>query len=218
MAAREHLRRADPVIAGLIDAHPDLDPRAWLAELPPMDAFGALLFQVVGQQLSLAATRAILDRVAALFDGRLPTPRQLLDCEPGELRRAGLSRRKIETLRDLAARFLDGRLSGKGLAGLADDEIESVLTEVKGVGPWTVHGFLIIALDRPDVLLPGDVALRRAVRQTYELDHRPDEQELLRLAARWRPYRTLAVSYLFASLFGPTERAGANRPSPAMPP
>jgi DNA-3-methyladenine glycosylase II len=209
VAAREHLRRADPVIAGLIDAYPDFDPRAWLKELPPMDAYGALLFQVVGQQLSLAATRAILDRVAQLFDGRLPTPRQLLDREPQELHRSGLSRRKVETLRALAVRFRDGRLSGEKLARLTDAEIESVLTEVPGVGPWTVHGFLIIALNRPDVLLPGDVALRRAVRQSYGLDHMPDEQELLHLAERWRPYRTLAVGYLFASLFDEANRARA---------
>jgi len=194
-------------MAGLIDAHPDFDPRAWLQELPPLDAFGALLFQVIGQQLSLAATRAILSRVAQLFGGRLPTPRQLLDRRTQELRRCGLSRRKVETLRDLAARFLEGRLSGEKLAGLTDAEIESVLSDVPGVGPWTVQGFLIIALDRPDVLLPGDVALRRAVRQSYGLDHMPDEQELLHLAERWRPYRTLAVGYLFASLFDEANRA-----------
>ena len=85
---------------------------------------------------------------------------------------------------------------------LSDSEIEARLTEVSGVGPWTVHGFLIIALDRPDVMLAGDVALRRAVRAAYALDHTPDEAEMLRVAEPWRPYRSLAVSYLFASAFG----------------
>lgn len=201
-AGREHLRRADPVIAALIDAAPDLEPRDWLAGLPPMDAFGALLFQVVGQQISVAATRAILARITLLFGGRLPSAEQLLAVAPQKLRTAGLSARKVATLRELAERFADGRLSDQSLAGMTDDEVESVLTQVPGVGPWTVHGFLIIALDRPDVVLPGDVALRRAIKIAYGLDRLPDEQEVLRLAEPWRPFRTLAVTYLFASLLG----------------
>ena len=196
-----HLRRADPVIARLIDADPDLDPRAWLSQLPAMDAFGALIFQVIGQQLSLAATRSILDRVAALFDGRLPTPAQLFATDPVQLTRAGLSRRKVETLRDVARRFLDGRLSTELLRGLSDLEVEAQLTELRGIGPWTAHGFLIIALDREDVVLPGDVALRNAIRHAYDLDHLPGPDEVVAIAEAWRPYRTLATAYLFTSAF-----------------
>ena len=77
--------------------------------------------------------------------------------------------------------------------------IEAALTEIPGIGPWTAHGFLIVALDRPDVLLSGDLALRRAVRHAYGFDHPPTDEEMLQLAERWRPYRSLAVSYLFAS-------------------
>ena len=84
--ARSTLRDADPVLARLIDDRPDFDPDAWLAQLPPMDLYGALLFQVVGQQLSVAATRRILARIEALFDGRLPTPAELLDVDPVTLR------------------------------------------------------------------------------------------------------------------------------------
>ena len=76
--ARSYLRNADPVLARLIDDRPDFDPRAWLAQLPPMDLYGALLFQVVGQQLSVAATRRILARIQALFGGHLPSPAELL--------------------------------------------------------------------------------------------------------------------------------------------
>jgi DNA-3-methyladenine glycosylase II len=104
-------------------------------------------------------------------------------------------------LRALAERFVDGQLSDEELAGMTDDEIEAALTEVSGIGPWTAHGFLIFALDRPDVLLPGDLALRRAVQRLYGLDHPPTEQELVEVAEGWRPYRSLAVSYLFASEF-----------------
>jgi hypothetical protein len=135
--AREFLRKGDPILARLIDARPDFHPRAWMAELPPLDGFGTLVFQVTGQQLSVSR--------------------------------------------------------------LTDDEVEAALTEVSGIGPWTAHGFLIVALDRPDVLLSGDLALRRAVERAYGFDHLPTQDEMVQLAERWRPYRSLAVSYLFAS-------------------
>jgi DNA-3-methyladenine glycosylase II len=89
---------------------------AWLAQLPPMDLYGALLFQVTGQQLSVAATRRTLARIEALFGGHLPAPAELLAVDPGQLREAGLSWRKISTLRDLAARLSDGRLDPDVLA------------------------------------------------------------------------------------------------------
>ena len=82
---------------------------------------------------------------------------------------------------------------------MSDDEVEAALTDVPGVGPWTAHGFLLIALDRPDVFLPGDLALRRAIERAYGFDHAPTEQELDQLAEHWRPYRSLGVAYLFAS-------------------
>ena len=205
-AAREFLRNADPVLAGVIDAHPDFRPRSWLDELPPLDAFRTLIFQVVGQQLSVRATRTIVSRIEQHFGGRLPSPAELLAADPGVLREAGLSSRKSATLRDLAARFADGRLSDEALARMTDDEVETALTEVSGIGPWTAHGFLIVALDRPDVLLSGDLALRHAVQRLYGLDHLPVEAEMAELAEHWRPYRSLAVSYLFASQFQEGQR------------
>jgi DNA-3-methyladenine glycosylase II len=199
--AREFLRKADPVLARLIDAHPVFHPRAWLDELPPLDAFGTLVFQVIGQQLSVRATRAILGRLQQHFGGRPPSPVELLAVDPQVLRDSGMSARKGTTLRALAERFVDGRLSDEALAGMTDAEIEAALTEVPGIGPWTAHGFLILALDRPDVLLSGDLALRRAVERAYGFDHLPTEDEMAEVAERWRPYRSLAVSYLFASEF-----------------
>jgi DNA-3-methyladenine glycosylase II len=199
--AREFLRKADPVLARLIDAHPDFHPRAWLDELPPLDAFGTLVFQVIGQQLSVRATRAILGRLQQHFGGRPPSPVELLAVDPQVLRDSGMSARKGTTLRALAERFVDGRLSDEALAGMTDAEIEAALTAVPGIGPWTAHGFLILALDRPDVLLSGDLALRRAVERAYGFDHLPTEDEMAEVAERWRPYRSLAVSYLFASEF-----------------
>ncbi len=92
--AREFLRNADPVLAQLIAARPDFRPRAWMDELPPLDAFATLIFQVVGQQLSVAATRTIVSRIEERFGGRLPTPAELLAADPQVLRSAGLSTRK----------------------------------------------------------------------------------------------------------------------------
>jgi DNA-3-methyladenine glycosylase II len=197
--AREFLRTADPVLARVIDAHPNFRPRAWMDELPPLDAFGTLIFQVVGQQLSVAATRTIVSRIEERFGGRLPKPSEVLAADPQVLRSAGLSTRKGATLRALAERFADGRLSDDGLAGMTDDEVEAALTEVPGIGPWSARGFLLVALDRPDVFLTGDIALRRAIQRLYGFDHIPTEDELIQLSDRWRPYRSLAVSYLFAS-------------------
>ena len=197
--AREFLRNADPVLAQLIDSRPNFRPRAWMDELPPLDAFATLIFQVVGQQLSVAATRTIVSRIEERFGGRLPTPAELLAADPQVLRSAGLSTRKGATLRALAERFVDGRLSDEGLARMTDDEVEAALTEVPGIGPWSAHGFLLVALDRPDVFLTGDIALRRAIQRLYEFDHVPTPEELIELSDRWRPYRSLAVSYLFAS-------------------
>jgi DNA-3-methyladenine glycosylase II len=209
--ARSHLHDADPVLARLIDDRPDFDPRAWMAQLPPMDLFGALLFQVTGQQLSVPATRRTLARIEALFDGHLPSPAELLDVEAGQLRDAGLSWRKIGTLRELAERISDGQIDPDALSRLSDDEVMAELTAIPGIGPWTVQGALIIALRREDVVLPGDLALRKAVRAVYQLDHLPAEREVLAIAAKWRPYRSLATSYLFAAALEP---AGAPTDTP----
>jgi DNA-3-methyladenine glycosylase II len=191
------------VLARLIDDRPDFDPRAWLAQLPPMDLYGALLFQVVGQQLSVAATRTILARIEALFGGHLPSPAELLEVDPGQLREAGLSWRKVSTLRDLAERFSDGRLNMDVLSALPDEELMAELTAVPGIGPWTVQGALLVALQREDIVLPGDLALRKAVQAAYRLDHLPSQQEVLDIAEKWRPYRSLATSYLFSAAFEP---------------
>jgi len=201
--ARSHLRDGDPVLARLIDDRPDFDPRAWMAQLPPMDLYGALLFQVTGQQLSVPATRRTLARIQALFGGHLPAPAELLAVDPSQLRQAGLSWRKINTLRDLAERLTDGRLDQDVLSALPDDELMAELTAISGIGPWTVQGAMLVALRREDVVLPGDLALRKAVQAAYQLDHLPTQEEVLAIAEKWRPYRSLATSYLFSAAFEP---------------
>ena len=211
LQARSYLRDADPVLARLIDGRPDFDPRAWLTELPPMDLYGALLFQVTGQQLSVPATRRTVARIQALFGGHLPAPAELLAVDPAQLRQAGLSWRKIGTLRDLAERLTDGRLDQDVLSTLPDDQLMAELTAISGIGPWTVQGAMLVALQREDVVLPGDLALRKAIQANYQLDHLPAQDEVLAIAERWRPYRSLATSYLFSAAFEPADASPAAR-------
>ena len=198
---QDYLRKVDPVIGRLVEQRPDFDPLAWLDELPPMDLFGSLLFQVAGQQLSVAATRRIVGRVTSLFGDHMPSPDQLLAVDANDLRAAGLSWRKVNTLRDLAERFVDGRLDVERLRGMSDDQFIVELTAVPGIGPWTAQGALLVALRREDIVLPGDLALRKAIRDAYHLDHLPSQEEVLEIAEKWRPFRSLATSYLFATAY-----------------
>ena len=208
-AAQAFLRQADPVLARIIDARPDFRPRAWTKDLPALDAFSTLIFQVIGQQLSVSATRTILGRLEQRFGGRLPTPAEMLAADPDAVRSSGLSARKTATLRAVAERFVDGRLSDDALSAMSDEDVVATLTSIPGIGPWTAHGFLLVALNRPDVFLTGDVALRRAIGRAYAFDHVPTDDEMLQLAERWRPYRSLAVSYLFASEYDESTGAEA---------
>lgn len=197
--AFEYLYAADPVLARLIDKRPDYDPDAWLRELPELDLFGCLIFQIIGQQLSVKATRAILGRLTSNFDGRIPGAEEVTELDEQALRDIGLSWRKSRTMLDLAARFADGRLSERELSKLPDDRIIDELTRIPGIGPWTVHGALLIALRRADVVPTGDIMLRNTIEKYYDLDHVPTEAEVLEIAAAWHPYGSLGVNLLFAA-------------------
>src|SRR5215475_3356655 len=118
--ALAHLRGADPVLAGVIDAHAGFDPRGWLRELPAMDSFGALIFMVTGQQLSVRSAARILGRIQELFGGALPSAGALLAVDPAALLATGLSRRKVATLRMVAGLFADGSLSDDELRRMPD--------------------------------------------------------------------------------------------------
>ena len=193
------LRAADPVLGALIDAHGELDREARTRGRPP-DPYGALLRSIVGQQLSTKAARSIYERMTALFGGRAPTPAELLEIDPQSIRAVGLSGPKVAYLRDLAARVESGELRLDRLAELPDDEVSSQLTAVKGLGQWTADMFLMFHLGRPDVLPVGDLGIRRAVQRAYGLEALPDKHQLIGIAERWRPHRTLACMYLWRSL------------------
>jgi DNA-3-methyladenine glycosylase II len=198
-AGRALLRSADPRMAELVDAEPGLDPDRLFDRLPN-DLWGALVLQVIGQQLSLAVAAAILTRLEALRGGRMPTPAELRATDAETLRGIGMSRAKAAYLHDLAARLEDGRLDLDRLLTLDDDGARSALTEVKGVGRFTADGVLMLALRRPDVWPAADLALRRAVERVWRLDPPASVQQVDELGERFRPWRTLAAAYLYSSV------------------
>ena len=194
------LAASDPVIAKLIDRYGSPDGLLERRGRRPGDAYGALVRSIVGQQLSTRSARAIFGRLVGLFGDRTPTPRELLDADPQTLRDVGLSRAKVAYLRDLAERVEDGDLDLDAIAQMSDEEVAAQLTQVNGLGPWSVQMFLIFHLGRPDVLPAGDLGIRRAVQTEYELDDLPGPAELERIAEPWRPHRSLASLYLWRSL------------------
>jgi DNA-3-methyladenine glycosylase II len=165
------------------------------------DHYGALVRSIVGQQLSVRAARAIYGRLTERFGGRPPTPQEILADEPEELRTAaGLSHAKVGFLRSLAEHVVSGELELERLNEEPDDEVIAELVAVKGLGTWSAHMFLMFQLERPDVLPVGDLGIRRALERAYSLSELPSPAEIEELAEPWRPYRTLASRYLWASL------------------
>jgi DNA-3-methyladenine glycosylase II len=195
------LRAADPVLAALIDevggADGLGDPRAGR----PDDHYGALVRSIVGQQLSTRAARAIYTRLTDRFGGRTPTPVEVLEDDPEELRTAaGLSHAKVGYLRSLAEHVIDGSLELERLDQLPDDEVTTELVAVRGIGLWSAQMFLMFHLGRPDVLPVGDLGIRRAFMLRYGLPELPGPAEMEQIAEPWRPHRTLASRFLWRSL------------------
>jgi DNA-3-methyladenine glycosylase II len=195
------LRAADPVLAALIDAVGDaaLAPRP--DRPPPGEHYAALVRTIAGQQLSVRAAQAIWAKLLARFGGRPPTPQEVLDEDPEELRAAaGLSRAKVTYLRSLAEHVLSGELELDRLGQLSDEEAIAELTAVRGIGEWSAHMFLMFQLERQDVLATGDLGIRRAVQLAYGLPELPAPAALAEIAETWRPYRTTACRFLWRSL------------------
>jgi DNA-3-methyladenine glycosylase II len=199
--ALAHLREADPVLARLLQEYGPPAMTRDASRPGPDDHYGALLRAIVGQQLSTFAARAIYGRLVERFGGRTPTPQELLDDDPEQMRPAvGLSRAKVASLRSLAEHVLSGELELERIAELPDDELIAELVAVKGIGVWTAHMYLMFQLERPDVLAVGDLGIRRAIERAYGLPAMPDADELTALAEPWRPYRSAACRLLWHSL------------------
>jgi len=183
----------------LIDAGGPIDPATDRRGSRP-DAFDALARAIVGQQLSTKAAGSIWQRVLEAVDGGVVTPAALRSARPAALRAAGLSKSKVDYLRDLAGRVESGDLDLGRLTELSDEDVIAELIEIKGIGRWTAEMFLIFHLGRPDVISTGDLGIRRAAQIAYGLDELPGPTDLERLAEPWRPHRTLACLYLWRSL------------------
>ncbi len=198
--ATKQLCESDPVLARIIDRVGKL-PNAREGRPERDDHYGALVRAIVGQQLSVLAARAIYGRLTDRFGGRAPTPQEILADDPEGLRAAaGLSRAKVGFLRSLAEHVLSGELELERLDELRDEEVIAELVAVKGIGEWSAHMFLMFHLERPDVVAPGDLGIRRAIERGYGLDALPGAAEIERIAEPWRPHRTLACRYLWRSL------------------
>jgi len=188
-----HLTKSDPVLADIIQRVGDYriefrDP-----------GFETLVKSIVNQQLSGRVASVIFGRLVAAVSGKL-TPESILKLRPVRMRALGLSGQKTAYIRDLARQTRDGSVVFDELLELPDGEVIERLTRVKGVGVWTVHMFLISALQRTDVLPTGDLGIRNAIRKAYNLAEMPTPAEMESIAERWRPYCTVASWYLWRSL------------------
>ena len=196
--ARRALMRRDPIIAALIRRHGECG----LASVARADPFHALLQAIIAQQLSSRAAKTIEGRFSALFNDK-PTPAAVANVSDARLRAVGISPQKLKYIRDLCARILDGSLKLETLTSLSDDEVIVALTNVKGIGRWTAEMFLMFRLNRPDVLPVGDLGIVKAVQRAYKLRTVPSAERLTKIGETWRPYRSVACWYLWASLDTP---------------
>jgi DNA-3-methyladenine glycosylase II len=193
--AIHHLRRRDPVLAAIIKR-----VGAYGIQFREPN-FESLAKAIVYQQLSGKVAAVIYARVLAAVKGQM-TPDEVLKLRPTRMRKLGLSKQKTEYIRDLARHARDRRLAFEDLAALPDQEVIDRLTQVKGIGVWTVHMFLIFALRRDDVLPTGDLGIRNAIRKAYGLEELPTPAEIEVMAVKWRPYCSVASWYLWRSLEG----------------
>jgi DNA-3-methyladenine glycosylase II len=193
--AIQHLRRNDPVLSEIIDR-----VGGYGIQFRDPD-FETLVKSIVYQQLSGRVASIIFARLAKAAGGRL-TPANILKLRPARMRTLGLSRQKTEYIRDLARHARDGRVVFEELAAMEDSAVIERLTQVKGIGVWTVHMFLIFALKRTDVLPTGDLGIRNAMRKAYAMAEPPSPTEMETMAKRWRPYCSVASWYLWRSLEG----------------
>lgn len=183
--------RRDPVMARIIDERdPYVEPE-W------DDEFERLIVSIINQQLSTASAAAVKQRVFALFDGEV-TPETVLAADAEALREAGLSRTKVEYVKNAAEAFLERDLTREGLADHTDEEVIEELTRIKGIGEWTARMYLLFVLERADVLPLGDLAVRRGIEQLYGDGEELTRAEMREIAEAWRPHRSAATKYIWA--------------------
>lgn len=194
--AAAYLAQKDAALAPIIE-------RAGLTTMQPhRDYYRALADSIIGQQLSVKAAASIKERFRNLFGGTFPEPQQIIDTSIDTLRTAGLSRSKAAYIQDLAQHIVDGRLDFTDIEEETNAAIIKKLTDVKGIGEWTAHMFLMFCMGRADVLAIGDLGIRMGVRNLYNLGHTPSPAEVQAIAEQqqWHPFESIACWYVWYSL------------------
>ena len=191
--AIQHLRQSDPVIAGIIER---VGPYRVTYNEP---VFGSLVRSIVYQQLSGKAAATIFNRLLTAASDPIH-PDAILRLSFEELKNIGLSRQKATYIRDLAQKTASKEVVFENFRRMTNDQIIGALTQVKGIGVWTVQMFLMFSLRRPDVLPCGDLGIRNAVQKAYKLKTSPPPAKLEQIGQRWRPYCSVASWYLWRSL------------------
>jgi DNA-3-methyladenine glycosylase II len=193
--ALTHLQAADPMLVPLIERHgaPTITPTD--------DTIRSLARAIVSQQLSGKASDTIWGRVLELYPRkRFPKPAAIIETPDSKLRGAGLSGAKTAAIKDLARHVVEKKLVPSKLPAATDEEVAAMLLPVRGIGPWSVDMFLMFALARPDVLPVGDLGLRKGMQKHFKLRKLPEPPRMTKLAAPWRPYRTVASWYMWRLL------------------
>ncbi|WP_162316107.1 DNA-3-methyladenine glycosylase family protein [Haloarcula limicola] len=182
--------KEDPVMAELLEEH---NPYAE----PNWTEFERLCISIINQQLSTASAAAVKERVFELLDEEV-TPESILDADEEKLRDAGLSRMKVEYMRNAAEAFQERDYSREGLSDHSNEEIIERLTEIKGIGDWTARMYLLFVMERPDVLPLGDLAVRNGIQELYGDGEEMTREEMREIAEDWRPHRSAATKYIWA--------------------
>jgi DNA-3-methyladenine glycosylase II len=191
--AVEHLKSSDAILASIIE-------RVGECRMSYRDpSFEALARAIVFQQLSTKAANTIYGRLEEAAGGRM-TPEAIANLTLGEMRRAGLSKQKTGYVRDLADHVQSGRLDFSRIGTMGDEEVIVALTDIKGIGVWTAHMFLMFALRRPNVLPVGDLGVRIAIQRLYRKRKLPVAKDIQKIAKGWHPYCSYAAWYLWRSL------------------
>jgi len=214
--AIEHLRQSDPRLVEWIE-------RLGVIKIPvrrPLEPYGALLQSIAFQQLAGAAARVIWGRVLELFENADPRPERLLALADQRLRGAGLSRSKVLAMKDIATRSLAGQVpDATRIKTMKDADIYELLTQIRGVGPWTVDMLMMFTLRRPDVMPATDYGVRKGIQVLYRKRALPTPAQVLKTSEKWRPYRSTAALYLWrvAESAKPAKPAKPKKKSRSLP-
>ncbi len=202
--AVDHLKKSDAVLASII-------ARVGACQVAYREpTFEMLARAIVFQQLSTKAARTIYGRLEEAAGGKL-TPEAIQNMSIGDMQRAGLSRQKLSYIRDLAEHALSGKVDFSKLPEMSDEEVIAALTDIKGVGVWTAHMFLLFSLRRPNVLPVGDLGVRMAIQKAYKKRKLPTPKQIEQIAKSWHPYCSYAAWYLWRSLELPKEESSNHK-------